>query len=290
MTVQKAIFGNNRHGGARFIGVLRAGIVSAALDRLGIAPPAGDPHRLFLCDANGRLVTRLAPEDPYVVVDAQARPDPDGDLRVMPRVMPPAVAAALRFAREGGTGGTRMLVSGVPYFVSLLPVAEGRAQQWLAGVVVPESYYVGPLAAARDRLLVLLCLVVVAIGIVGIIGARTVGRGVRALVRSTEAMRHFSFEPAPDVTSPFREVRSALESVERAKTALRAMVKYVPIDLVRRLYESGRDPVLGAELNAVSLMFTDIANFTTHAESLSPDELAEALGRYLEAATRVESR
>jgi adenylate cyclase len=34
------------------------------------------------------------------------------------------------------------------------------------------------------------------------------------------------------------------------------------------------------------LMFTDIEGFTTHAESLPPARLAEALGRYLEAATR----
>jgi adenylate cyclase len=286
MTVQKALFVRDRRGADRFVGVLRAGIVSGTLDRLGAAPPPGDPHRLFLCDANGRLITRLAPDDPYVVVDLQGRPDPEGDLRVMARAIPPPIAAALAFARAGGTGGERMLVSGVPYFVSLLPVAEGRAQQWLVGVVVPESHYVGPLAAARARLLVLLVVVVVGIGIVGLVGARTVGRGVHALIRSTEAMRRFSFDAAPEVTSPFREVRGALESVERAKTALRAMVKYVPIDLVRRLYESGRDPVLGAELGEVSLMFTDIANFTTHAESLPPGELAEALGRYLEAATR----
>jgi adenylate cyclase len=286
MTVQKAIFGKDRLGAERFVGVLRAGIVSATLDRLGAAPTGSDPHRLFLCDVSGRLITRLAPEDAYVVVNQQGHPDQDGDLRVVPRVVPPPIAAALAFARHGGRGGQRILVSGVPYFVSLLPVAEGRAQQWLAGVVVPESHYVGSLAAARDRLFVLLAVVVFAIGIVGFIGARTVGRGVRALVSSTEAMRRFSFEPTPDIASPFREVRAALESVERAKTALRAMVKYVPIDLVRRLYDSGRDPVLGAELSEVSLMFTDIANFTTHAESLAPDQLAEALGRYLEAATR----
>src|SRR6266540_4070934 len=286
MTVQKAVFVKDTRGAKRFVGVLRAGIVSGALDRVGAAPPADDPHRLFLCDATGRLITRLAPEDRYVVIDAKGRPDPDGDLRVMPQSTPPAIAAALAFARGGGTGGGRMLVAGTPYFVSLLSVAEGRAQQWLVGIVVPESHYVGPLAAARDRLLLLLGVVVAIIGVVGIIGVRTVGLGVRTLVRSTDAMRRFSFEPTPEVASPFREVRGALESVERAKTALRAMVKYVPIDLVRRLYDSGRDPVLGADLAEVSLMFTDIADFTTHAESLPPDELAEALGRYLEVATR----
>jgi len=291
LTVQKAIFIEDRRGARRgaqrFVGVLRAGIVSNTLDRLGAGPPnAGDPHRFFLCDTNGRLITRLGPDDPYVLVDGQGRPDPDGDLRAAPRTLPPAIAAALAFARAGGTGGERMVVSGVPYFLSLVPVAEGRARQWLVGVVVPESAYVGPLAAARDRLWWLLGIVVGIIGLGGLLGARAVGGGVRALVRSTEAMRRFSFEAAPEAASPFREIREALESVERAKTALRAMVKYVPIDLVRRLYESGRDPVLGAEPSEISVMFTDIADFTTHAEALSPDELARALGRYLEAATR----
>jgi adenylate cyclase len=111
-----------------------------------------------------------------------------------------------------------------------------------------------------------------------------VGAGLRALVQTTDGMQRFSFDAAA-VRSPFAEVRSALASVERAKTALRAMVKYVPIGLVRRLYASDREPMLGADLMDVSLMFTDIADFTSHAEALPPARLAEALGRYLQAAT-----
>jgi adenylate cyclase len=77
-----------------------------------------------------------------------------------------------------------------------------------------------------------------------------------------------------------------MESVERAKTATRALGKYVPVDLVRRLFEANAEPVLGGELCEVSLMFTDIEGFTSLAERLSPDALARALGAYLEAMTR----
>jgi adenylate cyclase len=281
LTVQKAIFGK----GDRFVGVLRAGIVSDTLDRLGDGITAGG-HDVFICDTEGRLVTRLDGRDPYVVVDEQGKPDEDGDLRVVPAAMPARVAATLAFAKAGGRGATRVVAGGEPVLVTLRPVAEGRAQGWLVATVVPERAYVGPLVAARDRLLLLLGAVVAAIAVVGFLGARTVGRGVGALVRSTEAMRRFEFAPAPPAArSPFAEVRAAQESVERAKTALRAMVKYVPVGLVRRLYESGRDPALGAELMEVSLMFSDIEGFTTHAEALPPARLAEALGRYLEAAT-----
>ncbi len=279
LTVQKAMF-----AGDRFVGVLRAGIVSDALDRVGAERGAEDPHRIFICDGAGRLVTRLAPDDPYQVVGADGKPDPKGDdLRVVPRATPAPIAAALALARAGKSGG-RMVAGGEAQLLTLLPVAEGRAQDWHVGIVVPERAYVGALAKERTRLLILLVIVVLAIAAIGLGGARTVGRGMGALVRSTEAMQRFSFAP-DEARSPFAEVRAAQESVERAKTALRAMVKYVPIGLVRRLYQSGREPTLGAELAEVSLMFTDIANFTTHAEALAPARLAEALGRYLETAT-----
>jgi adenylate cyclase len=280
MTVQKAIF----DGRQRFVGVLRAGLTSDTLDQFAAQKSPDDPHRMFICDGAGRLVTRLQNGDLFTPVNEDGNPDPDGDLRVVPMTVPPPIRAALTLARQGTVGGSRMSVGGESYFVTLSPVAQGRAQQWLVGIVVPESAYVGAIAHARDRLLLLMVLVVVVIAAVGLGGARTVGVGMRALVRATEGMRRFTFDAGP-VQSPFGEVRDALSSVERAKTALRAMVKYVPVGLVRRLYESGRDPVLGAELMDVSLIFTDIADFTTHAEKLPPPLLADALGRYLQAAT-----
>jgi adenylate cyclase len=283
MTVQKAIFA--RAGGAdRFVGVLRAGIVSETLDRIGAERAPGNPTRLFICDSQGRLVTRLEAGDAYQLVNERGAPDPDGDLRVVSRAPSAEVGAALGLAASGALGGRRLQVGDETLLVTLLPLAEGRAQGWRAAVVVPESFYIGPLTAARNRLLMLLAAAGLLVVVVAFVGARAVRRGMKALVSSTDGMRAFSFQPG-EIRSPFAEVRGALESVERAKTALRAMVKYVPVGLVKRLYQHGREPTLGAEVMEVSLMFTDIANFTTHAESLPPARLAEALGRYLEAAT-----
>jgi adenylate cyclase len=63
------------------------------------------------------------------------------------------------------------------------------------------------------------------------------------------------------------------------------MGKYIPIDLVRRLYGQNQEPELGGELQDVSLVFTDIEGFTTLAEKLPPDELALRLGDYLQTMT-----
>ena len=45
------------------------------------------PHRIFLCDSRGRLISRLTPGERMVEMD--------GELRVDPAGIPPEVSAAL---------------------------------------------------------------------------------------------------------------------------------------------------------------------------------------------------
>jgi adenylate cyclase len=99
-------------------------------------------------------------------------------------------------------------------------------------------------------------------------------------------MNRFDFSPAP-TAAPFRDVNDVLESLEQAKTAMRAMGKYVPIDLVRRLYHEKSEPGLGADATDISIMFTDVKDFTNMSERLEADVLASALGRYLDKMARI---
>src|SRR5207247_11103734 len=83
---------------------------------------------------------------------------------------------------------------------------------------------------------------------------RPIRRGFGAVVAETGHMAGFDFAPAPPDTmqSPFGDVADALDSLEQAKTALRALGRYVPIDLVRELYAEKREPQLGGTLREVT--------------------------------------
>jgi adenylate cyclase len=115
---------------------------------------------------------------------------------------------------------------------------------------------------------------------------RSVKHAQEQITRESLKMNAFDFSPAK-TNSAFRDVNDVLESLEKAKTAMRAMGKYAPVDLVRKLYRDKEEPVLGGELLEISIMFSDIKGFTSASESLTPNQLAYVLGLYLEELSRV---
>jgi adenylate cyclase len=281
VTVQKAI--EDEKGG--LIGVLRVGLLTGELDAIVKLPvdqsDPHDPHRVFLCDERGRLITRLAPDD-RIVLEGD-------DLRVVASSPPEPIAAALQSPLLAQLALGRDQVAGVVTASGRRHLVTFRVlrdtQGWNVGVIVPEERYTRTLEQTRRGVVAVYAVVSALMVAAGVIALRAIGRGLRGLVEATMRMRRFDFAPIPAGAATFREIGAVAENLERAKTVVRAMGKYVPMDLVRRLYEENRDPVLGGELRVVTMMFTDIEAFTSLSEKLPPDELANKLGPYLDTMT-----
>jgi adenylate cyclase len=109
------------------------------------------------------------------------------------------------------------------------------------------------------------------------------------ILREASLMNEFILSPSKN-SCRFQDINRVLASLERAKTAMRAMGKYVPMDLVRRLYHRGEEPRLGGESTELTVLFTDIKSFTEYAESKDADTVAIHLGAYLEVLASVIQR
>jgi adenylate cyclase len=69
----------------------------------------------------------------------------------------------------------------------------------------------------------------------------------------------------------------------RAQETKRAFAQYVPPEVVHRLVEEPELLELGGEERELTLLFSDLANFTSMSEKLAPRAVVAVLGRYLEA-------
>ena len=270
VTVQKAVW-----RGERLLGVLRVGRSTKDLDQVGTLTDL--PGWTFLCDQDGHLVTRVSPGDPVTELEDR--------FRVSASAAPQPVAVALRELEKRAQSGSRQWTGKVntelgDYVVSFRELP--GTQDWMVGMVWSQEHFLAPLKEARKKMLLSALVGIFGLVILVLGGLRRISFDLNTLVKATSDMNQLDFRAHPP-NSRLRELREVALSVEGAKATLRAAVKYVPIGLVRQLFQQDIEPKLGGSVQNLSLMFTDVAGFTGVSESLEPDELAVLLAEYLDA-------
>ncbi len=107
--------------------------------------------------------------------------------------------------------------------------------------------------------------------------------------RISDATRRFSrleldgFEPLP--RSRVQELDTQSAGINSMHTALNQFSRYVPQKLVARILESGSEVTRPVE-RPVTVMFTDIANFTAGSENLDAAEITTMLNEHFELISR----
>ena len=104
-------------------------------------------------------------------------------------------------------------------------------------------------------------------------------RSIRTLTSAAQSMERLQFDLPFHRHSRLREIDEASQSLDKARGALKWFGAYVPHRVVRRLMELGEDGLTSRRRN-VTVMFTDIVEFTPQAEDLPETETAELLNHH----------
>lgn len=119
--------------------------------------------------------------------------------------------------------------------------------------------------------------------------AAWVARGIAApleqMTRQAEALRELDVEATAPKAGGVAEVARLGAAMRQMKHALGLFGIYVPRDLVRQLVTRSGEVKLGGERRAISVMFTDVQDFTTIAEGQDPEELMRIVSAYFEEVT-----
>jgi len=112
--------------------------------------------------------------------------------------------------------------------------------------------------------------------------AKSVARPINKTVLLLDRIRHFDFSVRPDtIPSRILEIDQMKHATVLMHDALQSFLKFVPSDLVKNLVQMGQPLSLGGRRMEVTILFTDIADFTTISEESDENELVSAMAAYL---------
>jgi adenylate cyclase len=87
------------------------------------------------------------------------------------------------------------------------------------------------------------------------------------------------------VASFVREIHELGRTVNLAQRAIWSFARFVPKEIVRRVIDNSISTELGGAREEITVLFTDVRDFTTIAESADPDLLMRQTSRYFSALT-----
>ena len=112
-------------------------------------------------------------------------------------------------------------------------------------------------------------------------------RSLLLLTASAHRLQSLDFKTAIAVPSHVREISSLGAALNRARDAIFAFALYVPKEFVRRSIEAGHFAGRSGWRQEVTVMFTDIYDFTTISENHSPEQVVSLLSGYFDVMSEV---
>ena len=156
---------------------------------------------------------------------------------------------------------------------------------WKVLTIVPKADFLGPIEFQAKIALLIGLAICIFFSFFGIAFFGHISEQLKAVAYEMVELSNLNISPREfSSKSTFvKEVNLMNVSTDRLKIGLSSFAKYVPIDLIHNLIQSGQPARLGGRKNEMTVLFSDLARFTELAEQLPPVRLLEILSEYFTA-------
>lgn len=183
---------------------------------------------------------------------------------------------------QGARDASRFEVDGAAWRAAFRPYALGGGKRLWIGVTIPESDFLGEVARQRRNILWVSAVALLLATLLALALARVYARPLAALVASSDRMTALDLARQEPVRSHLLEAHRLAEAQERMRGALDSFARYVPTPVVRELLRQGEAARLGGRVRPVTVMFSDIRDFTSISERLSAADLTALMAEYFD--------
>jgi adenylate cyclase len=238
-----------------------------------------DAHRFVAFDDSNHLLAHSDPEQLFK--RSGTGNNTSIELATTADVTDPVVREGVRlFARDGPYKLAEFTVSDTTYLATVDRQVARDGGVFFQLYAAPLSDFQGSLAhaAARSIPIALLIFLLTLPAIIYL--ARSITRPLAKLSEEAELIRSFQLDDPIRMQSRVYEVHTLIRSMSGLKSTIREVSKFVPKALVKDILESESDVAVGGETRRVSILFTDVKDFTPIAEGMSPHGLMTHMSEY----------
>ena len=261
------------------IGVACANITFDILARYLATQKTSPNSTAFIIDHSGKIV---------------AHPDPAAGIRsvegklVLASVSDLADQASAMAGRAHiATGADRVTLTisatGLDFIAVFSRFPPSFQKPWEAAIVVPLDDFVGGLKQTNRNLIILIVASIVGEVLLIIIAAGRIARPIEVVSGEMRELQSLQFSPGQLPTSMIGEIFQLQQAVNLMRNSLRSFAAFVPVGIVRQLLDSGRPLTLSGESRFLTVFFSDLEDFSSVSEHLSPEELMRQVSSYFEA-------
>lgn len=121
--------------------------------------------------------------------------------------------------------------------------------------------------------------------VIWIFGGRMSG-SLKHITAQAAKLQQLATPDTSPVTSYVKEIHELGSTVNLAQRAIWSFAHFVPREIVRRVIDNSISTELGGVRQEITVVFTDVQDFTTIAEAAEPDVLMHQTSRYFSALTQ----
>jgi adenylate cyclase len=164
----------------------------------------------------------------------------------------------------------------------LAPITIGNGLELLTGIIIPEDDIIGNVKKNLLYVTLFSLAILAVIIIISSLFSNSIAKPMQKLSEEMSKVRDFQLDSDIAIRTTLIEVADMHDAFEGMRMGLKNFKRYVPSALVAQLINQDIEAKIGGEKRELSIFFSDVANFTSISEKISPEELVQQLRIYFE--------
>ncbi len=185
-------------------------------------------------------------------------------------------------AFNNSTQGTLEDENGTKYLSFISHFPKNSNMKWNILVVIPQKIILGDIISTIIETIIISIIILIIFIIIVIFISHKLSNPIVEMANQIKNIESLKLSIDIINNSQVQEIYQAQSSLKSLQVALSSFIKYLPVTLIQKLIAVGCEAQVGGEERELSIMFTDIENFTTISENMTPSAVALQLSEYFE--------